>query len=365
MLGILQIDQAWSQISGYFTDTPYENVFLVDSDGRLVREMSQPDWRDAMLLDFDHGSRIGEILPFVDASLRARPRSAVERAPAVAAALPHLNALLDRSGKVVEVTPRTTTALRRPAACGLVMAGGLGRRLGALTEHTPKPMLEVAGRPIAEHLVRSLVDNGVTDIVLSLCHLPDIIRTYFGDGSRFGCRIRYTVEERPLGTGGCLSLLPHDLEGPLVMVNGDVVTDLQFARLIAFHERHGNDITMAIRPHAVTVPYGVVDHEHGAVTRIREKPRMTYHINAAIYVLSERARAQAPHGVRMDLPSLIEKVMPLDMRVAAFPLVETWIDVGSPVELQRARDNYEPARRPALMLSHTAPAYARRAAASE
>lgn len=350
MLGTIRVDQTWSQISEYFTTTPYDNVFITGADGSLLRELTHLDWRRAMVLDFNYEARIVEIMPFVEENLQRIAGLSLARSP-FEDCMPKLEMFLDADGKVADVRPKPVRQAAKPVGTGLIMAGGFGRRLGDIVSTRPKPMLDVSGRPIAEHLVRNLVDNGVTDIVMSLHHLPDVVRDHFGDGSEFGCRIRYTMEEKPLGTAGCLSLLPDDVEGPLVVVNGDVVTHLQFSRLLEYHIRHDNDVTMAVRPHFVTVPYGVVDHQSGLVKGIREKPRQSYSINAAIYVLSDRARELAPSKARLDMPSLIERALPLDMSVSVFPLVESWIDVGSPVELTRARESYDPLARPELDLT--------------
>jgi NDP-sugar pyrophosphorylase family protein len=217
------------------------------------------------------------------------------------------------------------------------MAGGFGRRLGDLTKTTPKPMLPLAGKPICEHLVENLVDNNISDLFFSVYHLKDTIKDYFGNGAAHGANISYLEETRPLGTAGCLSLLP-ELAKPLLVVNGDVVTNVQLGRLVEYHVAADLDVTMSVKQHAVQIPYGVVDHVDGEVVLIREKPKIPMMINVAIYVLSPRVLRHIPANCQMDMPALVQAIIPHGYKVGIFPLVEYWIDVGTVPELERARN---------------------------
>ncbi|NJO33901.1 MAG: NTP transferase domain-containing protein [Rhodospirillales bacterium] len=231
------------------------------------------------------------------------------------------------------------------AASGLIMAGGFGRRLGELTKRTPKPMLDLAGKPIAEHLLDNFIDSGIYDIFMSVFHLSDVVKEHFRDGSSFGGRIRYLEESTPLGTAGCLSLLPRDMKRPILIVNGDVVTNVQFGRLIEYHQAARFDVTVSVRPFPIQMQFGVVDQVDGLISRIREKPKIMHQINVAIYVISPEVLAHVPHGKPIDMPSLIETLLPLGFRVGVFPLVEDWIDVGTMPDLERARLNFDGSKR--------------------
>jgi NDP-sugar pyrophosphorylase family protein len=170
----------------------------------------------------------------------------------------------------------------------LIIAGGQGERLRPYTWDRPKPMVEVAGRPILEHQVRWLKQYGVTHVVI-LCHYKaEVVQDYFGDGSRFGLRISYTVEEKPLGRGGALklghTLLPSDAD-PIVALNGDILTNQPLDRLVAYHRRKGAVATIMLVP--LKSPYGIVRMgREGRIREFVEKPRLSFWINGGVYVLS-------------------------------------------------------------------------------
>jgi NDP-sugar pyrophosphorylase family protein len=201
-------------------------------------------------------------------------------------------------------------------------------------------MLHVGGRPIAERLLENLLESGITDVFMSLHYLPHVVRSHFAGGESFGARVNYLEEATPLGTAGCLSLLPRDIDRPVIMVNGDVVTDARLGRVLDFHTAADHDVTVCVRPYVVPIPFGVVDQCNGVVTGIREKPQLVYSVNVAIYVLSPRVLAKVPANARLDMPTFIESLIRDGDRVGAFPLVENWIDVGTPAELERARHEF-------------------------
>lgn len=226
---------------------------------------------------------------------------------------------------------------RRPN-WAVVMAGGRGSRLGSITDQLPKPMVRVAGRPILERLVLHLVGFGVQRIFLSVNYLGHIIEEHFGDGSRFGCRIDYLKEERPLGTGGALGLLPEKPSHALMVVNGDLVTQANLGAMIDFHESTGQAATLAVRPYFHSVPFGCVDLDGTKVVRFDEKPRLSRIINAGIYVLSPHTLDYVPANEEYTLPALLESCLRRDEEVRAFEIEEDWIDVGQREHLKHARE---------------------------
>ena len=341
MLGAIRQSEAADRITTLFARTSLRECLVVDDDRRVVARIDHVEWRDFCRDNFEGERSIASLIPVLDAAREGgAPLSTSDRFRAIEPSLSD-GMLADLAIEPVRRTPPP------PAAVGLVMAGGLGSRLGALTLDTPKPMIEVAGRPVSEHLVRNLADNGVSDIFMSVRYLAERVMDHYGAGDAHDARIRYLEEQRPLGTAGCLSLLP-ELDRPLVVVNGDVVTDLQFGRLLDYHEATGNDVTMSVRPHRVRVPFGVVQHSGGRITGIQEKPTLTYLVNAAIYVLSPEVVASVPTGRRVDMPAVVDAAIRRGMRVGTFALTETWIDIGSLDDLHHARTTYDPTLRPAM-----------------
>lgn len=218
----------------------------------------------------------------------------------------------------------------------VVMAGGFGSRLWPLTEALPKPMLRVAGRPILERIILHLVSFGFQKIFISVHYLGDVIESHFGDGSRFGCQIEYLKETRPLGTGGALTLLPAPPEHPVLVMNGDLVTQADVGRMLDFHESEGAAATIAVRPHFQTVPFGCVELEGVRVRQMEEKPRIAKLVNAGIYVLDPGVLARIPPGQEYAITDLFANLLSDNQPVCAFEVQDDWIDVGQKDTLSKA-----------------------------
>jgi dTDP-glucose pyrophosphorylase len=221
----------------------------------------------------------------------------------------------------------------------VIMAGGRGTRLGPLTEKLPKPMIRVAGRPILERMVLHLVGFGVRRIFLSVNYLAHIIEDHFGDGARFGCRIEYLREDRPLGTGGALSLLPEAPSAPVLLVNGDVVTQADLGAMLDAHVAGGPNVavTVATRRYLHTVPFGCFELDGTRVVGMEEKPTLTRMINAGMYVVSPEVVAGLDRAAEFTMPTLLEQCMARGSEVHAFEVAEDWIDVGQKEQLREAR----------------------------
>lgn len=177
-----------------------------------------------------------------------------------------------------------------------IMAGGFGTRLRPLTDNCPKPMLKVGDKPILETLIRSFMKAGFVNFYISTHFMPEIIRGHFGDGSQMGINITYVHEEEPLGTGGALGLLPDNLprDMPLIMINGDVLTTVDFQRLLDFHLENDGDATVCVREYDYQIPYGVINGEGNKITSMVEKPVQRFFVNAGIYVVSPRVFESVP-----------------------------------------------------------------------
>ena len=217
------------------------------------------------------------------------------------------------------------------------MAGGRGTRLSPITEHLPKPMLRVAGRPILERLVLHLVGFGVKRVFLSINYLGHLVEQHFGDGERFGCRIEYLRETESMGTGGSISLLPSPPVDPLLVLNGDLVTQANVERMLAFHEQERCLATVGVRRYARQVPFGCVDAVGGRVRRFEEKPVVERLISAGIYVLSPEVVARIPRR-HFPITDLFEDCLGSGEPIAAFEIEDDWIDVGQQDQLRQARE---------------------------
>jgi len=217
----------------------------------------------------------------------------------------------------------------------VIMAGGLGTRLRPFTNNCPKPMMPVAGRPILERIVLHLVSHGIKEIHISVNYLAEIIEKHFGDGSGFGCHIKYLRETYPMGTGGSLSLL-DGVTCPLIVMNGDQVTQADISKMLDFHERQGMDLTMGIRPYNVEVPFGVVKSHDGFLTEFIEKPVTTFMVNTGIYVLSPDVISFIKKDKEYPITNLLLELTHCGRKVGCHLIDEDWIDVGNPQDLCRA-----------------------------
>lgn len=215
----------------------------------------------------------------------------------------------------------------------VIMAGGMGTRLRPYTEACPKPLLQVAGKPMLEHIIERAKLEGFTHFVLAIHYLGHMIEEHFGNGDRLGVKIDYLREQSPLGTAGALSLLNPIPQAPFVVINGDVITDIRYAELLDFHIRHTATATMAVRVHEWQHPFGVVQTQGVDIVGFEEKPVARTHINAGVYVLEPDALGALDANAHCDMPTLFEYLQAQNKRTVAYPMHEPWLDVGRPDDL--------------------------------
>lgn len=221
----------------------------------------------------------------------------------------------------------------------VIMAGGMGTRLRPHTENCPKPLLPVAGKPMLEHIIERAKLEGFSQFVLAIHYLGHMIEAHFGDGSHLQVRIDYLREDIPLGTAGALSLLNPCPDAPIVVTNGDVITDIRYGELLDFHLRLNAAATMAVRVHEWQHPFGVVQTRGVEIVGFEEKPIARSHINAGVYALDPEALSLLSSGAHCDMPSLFERLQAKAMRTVAYPMHEPWLDVGRPDDLEAIRLN--------------------------
>lgn len=219
-----------------------------------------------------------------------------------------------------------------------LMAGGFGTRLRPLTNNCPKPMLKVGDKPILEQILLNFVEAGFHRFYISTHYMPEVIRDYFGDGEKWGISIQYVHEDEPLGTGGALGLLPHDeINQPLFMMNGDLLTSLNLHSFLEFHETHNGVATMCVREYEHQVPYGVITSEGAQIKSMIEKPVHRFFVNAGIYLLDPALVKSVEPGTRIDMPTLLEREIDRGKAVNMFPIHEYWLDIGRMDDFNKAQ----------------------------
>lgn len=219
-----------------------------------------------------------------------------------------------------------------------LMAGGFGTRLRPLTNDCPKPMLKVGDKPILEQILLNFVDAGFHRFYISTHYMPEVIREHFGNGEKWGVSIQYVYEDEPLGTGGALGLLPHDeIDLPLFMMNGDLLTSLNIHSFLEFHENHGSVATMCVREYEHQVPYGVITSDGTQIKSMVEKPIQKFFVNAGIYLLNPELVKSVGPDTRIDMPTLLEQQIDADKPVNMFPIHEYWLDIGRMDDFHKAQ----------------------------
>ena len=216
----------------------------------------------------------------------------------------------------------------------ILMAGGVGDRLRPLTDTCPKPLLPVGEKPLLERTLETLIDSGFRNFYLSVNYKAEMIKEHFGDGSKWGVPIKYLTEDKKMGTAGALTLLP------VLVINGDILTKVNYQQLLTFHEEQGSKATMCVSPYEFQVPFGVVsanDEHH--FQDIEEKPVHKSLINAGIYVLNPDSVGLIPKNTFVDMPTLFKKASDNNMKTAVFPIREYWLDIGHHKDLDRAHND--------------------------
>lgn len=250
----------------------------------------------------------------------------------------HHMPIVDGDGRVVSVftmedllhPPEATTPV-------VLMAGGRGQRLYPLTKDVPKPMLRIGGVPLLEIILRKLGSQGFVNVYISVNYLAEIIMEHVGDGAALGLNVKYIHEDKPLGTAGALAELRGQVSEPFIVMNSDLLTQVNLREMLSFHSKHGAKATIGVREYFFEIPYGVVNLEGSVVESMVEKPMHRSLVNAGIYTLDPMALDALKLGQYMDMPTLLANLMGDGHEVGAFPIHESWLDVGRPEDLNRAR----------------------------
>ena len=315
-------------------------ALVVSAEGRLVGSVTDGDIRRGIL------KGIGIDAP-VNLIMNKQPISAphgTERTALLSMMKTksvHQVPLVDAQGRLAGL--ETLDELLRPAQRGnivVLMAGGLGVRLRPLTEDCPKPMLKIGGKPILETIIEGFIEHGFQQFYIAVNYKAELIERHFGDGSGRNVKIRYLRENERMGTAGALSLLPEQPALPVIVMNGDVLTKVNYDQLLGFHTEHGCQATMAVREYEMQVPFGVLKLNEHNIVGIEEKPVQRFFVNAGIYVLEPQALALVPKNERYDMPDLFAALLERNQATAAFPVREYWLDIGRTTDFEQANGEF-------------------------
>lgn len=312
-------------------------VLVIDRNKKIVGIITDGDIRRKLLKGFTLNSSAKEIMTVLPMMIHKKIGQEAAIDLMKEKGLKHLP-VVDKSGffeglYLYDDISKISTAIDNTL---LIMAGGMGKRLKPYTENCPKPMLKISGKPILLHIIEKAIKEGFSKFTISLYYLPEVIIDYFGDGSEWNVEIKYIKEESPLGTAGGLSLMDSRQEQPFIVVNGDVMTNVNFRDMLSFHESNYSIATMAVREYIQHNPYGVVSTRDQEIIGFEEKPIISSFINAGVYVLEPVVLDYLEENSYCDMPALYNILRKNDLRTIVFPIHEAWSDIGRPQDLIEA-----------------------------
>lgn len=317
-------------------------VLVTDKKRRLLGTITDGDVRRAWAEGRDLNTHVSKLLVLKAKSIYSEPITAL--AGTDSATLIQLMKkkvvrqipLLDKKGQVVDlVTQKDLLSHEVPPLKAVIMAGGYGTRLRPLTQKLPKPMLPVGKEPILSRLIKQLRKAGIRNVNISTHYKAGKIEKHFGNGKALGVKLHYLKENRPLGTAGGLGYM-NGTKQPILVINGDIVTNVNFRAMLDFHREHKADMTVAVQKYDVQVAYGVVETKNVFIQRLTEKPKFVYLTNAGIYLLEPSVLRLIQKGKRLDMTEVIQKLLDAGRRVVSFPVREYWLDIGNHTEYNQA-----------------------------
>ncbi|WP_295701988.1 MULTISPECIES: nucleotidyltransferase family protein [Helicobacter] len=321
-------------------------LIVVDKDDNFLGIITDPDIRRGLTKGLNLSSPIQSIIQ--KSPITASIHDSKQKLIALSAQhniyeIP----LLDDNGRIVAI--ESISSLLRETRLHntiVIMAGGLGMRLRPLTESIPKPMLKVGSKPILQIILERFKSQGFYNIVLCVNYKSHIIEDYFGDGHSFGLSITYIKEEKALGTAGALSLIDADFlskgeNQSFFVMNGDILSDIDFTKMLSFHTQSNACATMGVREYSMQVPYGVVECEENKIVKLTEKPVQNVLVNAGIYCLKPQALSLIPKDTFFDMPHLFNTLLSqTNYDVRSYLITDYWIDIGAHEEYERANNEY-------------------------
>ena len=336
---IIKPDTSIKDCASLLNENGKKICFVTSDDGVLIGVITDSEIRRAILNDVHMDSGVKVIMkqnPLCRTPEDDREYIRLEVDRLGIQAMP----IIDKDNRIIDVVYGSfveQTAVDNTTV--LIQAGGFGTRLVELTKETPKPMLEIDGKPMLERLIISLKQQGFSDFIISTHYLAEKIISYFADGSEFGVKIQYTNEETPLGTAGSLSLLKDNVEirDNLIIVNGDVLTNIDFRRLVNFHMDSKADASICIKEYEFAVPYGVCAVQGDELEKIEEKPSFKFLVNTGVYVLRSKLVHRLKPNHPLDMPALISSLKNDGYLLKVYPIYEYWLDIGQPDDFKRAQ----------------------------
>lgn len=325
-----------------FNDAGRRILLVCNDDGFLCGIITDFDIRSSILKRTDLNDPVSEIMqthpivgsPDMDlgAAISRMERDRINHLP-----------IVDADGRLVDIhflEDHVQTQTSGSSKMAVIMAGGLGTRLRPITEHTPKPLLTVGGRPILFIMLDQILIEDFGKIYVTLNYKSEMIVQAIQCEEKYRGKVEFIYEDQPLGTAGSLSLLPQRPRHPFAVINADLLTNLSLGEMFQFHEREKNAMTVATKPDKTTIPYGVVELDGTRIVKLSEKPSFTYFINTGVYVVNPDVLDLITQNLSLDMTGVVDRLLQTGQRVGSFPVHEYWLDIGTHHHLEKAREDY-------------------------
>ncbi|MCF6340351.1 MAG: nucleotidyltransferase family protein [Sulfurimonas sp.] len=315
-------------------------ALVVDRGNKLIGTLSDGDVRRAILKGISLDNSIEEIY-FKTPTVANINDTREEIINICSLKKIHQIPIVDNNGNIIGLEILDELIKKDAKTNSVVlMVGGLGTRLRPLTKDTPKPMLHVGGKPILQTIVEKFASYGFINIIMCVNYKSNIIQEHFGDGNKFGVHIEYILEDKRMGTAGALSLIRDKLNEAFFVMNGDLLTNINFEHMMDYHTSNNSIATMGVREYDFQVPYGVVNVNNTNILSIEEKPLQKFFVSGGIYILDTKAVEFIPNDQFYDMPTLFERVIQDSMKCISFPIKEYWLDIGRVEEYEKANREY-------------------------
>ena len=321
-------------------DSSMQIALIIDQHYRLLGIVTDGDVRRGILKGISLDDSVGKIMNTTPVTTGIEEKYSNILAIMKEKQIRHIP-IIDKNGSVIGIkTLENLLSKQQQKNWVVIMAGGLGLRLRPLTNEYPKPLLKVGNKPILETMINNLIEHGFSRFYISVNYKAEMIEKYFGDGSNIGADIRYIYEDKKMGTAGALSLLNEKPYEPILVLNGDVLTKLNFQQLLYFHNKNKTAATICIRQYDFQVPYGVIKVNKNTLQDIEEKPIQRFFVNAGIYVLNPLILDLIPKNTYYDMTTLLKTLISDKHKISVFPIREYWLDIGKMDDFNKANGEY-------------------------
>ena len=332
---ILQDSKKIKDVINRLNRSSLQIILVVSKDNKFVGTITDGDLRRGMIKGLNLNDRITKIVN--KKSTFVNPKLSFEDAKILMKAnwIRHIP-IIDKSKKIVGLHLLDEISNISIPNTFVIMAGGLGKRLRPLTKNTPKPMLKIGNKPILEHIITKAKTTGFKNFIISVHYLHKKIRNYFKDGKKLNVKIKYIYEKTPKGTAAGLKNLKIKNKDPILITNGDVISDVDYAKIIEYHKNYKSDATVVIRNITQKNHYGIVKLKEKKIIGFEEKPNFVININTGIYVLNNNL-LRLLNNKREDMPNFLEKLRKKNKKIIAYPIYEKWVDIGTKLNFKNTK----------------------------